>query len=244
MAKTVTKEQVQEIMDNSEYEVFHRVFGKQCIVVAKLPNGFTVVGESACVDPNNYDETIGANIAKSRIENKIWELEGYKLQNSIIPQGRVFKNTAGFHFSEHQATGCITHEHENGELCVLPIHFLKIGSPVSEYTPYTVLSLNPEQQLLDWLLVENENCKIDAIGYDPVKDYHFVERLKSHKFKTQEVRQGEITLSPVVKDIERIIGDSNLLVYTGEVFEPTRVVTNKKYTPCLLNSHAVRLKQS
>ncbi|WP_413373313.1 Gp49 family protein [Paenibacillus taichungensis] len=80
---TVTKEQVQEIMENSEFEVFHKVFGKQCIVVAKLPNGFTVVGESACVDPSNYDETIGANIARSRIENKIWELEGYKLQNTL-----------------------------------------------------------------------------------------------------------------------------------------------------------------
>ncbi|WP_433581598.1 Gp49 family protein [Paenibacillus amylolyticus] len=80
---TVTKEQVQEIMDNSEFEEIHKVFGKQCIVVAKLPNGFTVVGESACVDPSNYDETIGANIAKARIENKIWELEGYKLQNAF-----------------------------------------------------------------------------------------------------------------------------------------------------------------
>ncbi|MEO2212112.1 Gp49 family protein [Paenibacillus amylolyticus] len=80
---TVTKEQVQEIMDNSEFEEIHKVFGKQCIVVAKLPNGFTVVGESACVDPSNYDETIGANIAKARIENKIWELEGYKLQNAL-----------------------------------------------------------------------------------------------------------------------------------------------------------------
>jgi len=80
---TVTKEQVQEIMDNSEFEEIHKVFGKQCIVVAKLSNGFTVVGESACVDPSNYDETIGANIAKARIENKIWELEGYKLQNAL-----------------------------------------------------------------------------------------------------------------------------------------------------------------
>ncbi|WP_339273640.1 Gp49 family protein [Paenibacillus sp. FSL W8-0426] len=80
---TVTKAQVDEIMNNSEFEVFHKVFGKQCIVVAKLPNGFTVVGESACVDPNNYDEKNGANIAKSRIETKIWELEGYKLQNSL-----------------------------------------------------------------------------------------------------------------------------------------------------------------
>lgn len=83
MSNTVTKEQVQEIMENSEFEVFHKVFGKQCIVVAKLPNGFTVVGESACVDPSNYVESIGEEIAKKRIENRIWELEGYKLQNTL-----------------------------------------------------------------------------------------------------------------------------------------------------------------
>lgn len=80
---TVTKAQIDNIMDNSEYEVFHAVFGKQCIVVAQLPNGFTVIGESACVDPANYDELIGLNLAMERIENKIWELEGYKLQSEL-----------------------------------------------------------------------------------------------------------------------------------------------------------------
>lgn len=79
----VTKEQIQDILDNSEYETFHRVFGKQCLVVAKLPNGFTIVGESACVDPNNYDEQIGFNLAVERIKNRIWELEGYNLQNQL-----------------------------------------------------------------------------------------------------------------------------------------------------------------
>ena len=81
---TVKQEQIDEIMDASEFEVFHKVFEKQCIVVAKLPNGFTVVGESACVDPNNYVEDIGLEIAKKRIEEKLWELEGYKLQNELI----------------------------------------------------------------------------------------------------------------------------------------------------------------
>ena len=83
MANTVTRDQVNEILTNSKYEVFHKVFGKQCIVVALLPNGFTVVGESACVDPNNYVESIGEELARKRIEERIWELEGYKLQNSL-----------------------------------------------------------------------------------------------------------------------------------------------------------------
>ena len=81
--RTVTQEQITNIMDNAEYQVFHRVFGKQCIVAAKLENGFTIVGESACVDPDIYQEDIGEELAKKQIENKLWELEGYLLQNII-----------------------------------------------------------------------------------------------------------------------------------------------------------------
>lgn len=83
VTNSVTKEQIDEIMNEAEYEVFHRIFDKQCIVVAKIYNGFTIVGESACVEPSNYVESIGIEIAKKRIEEKLWELEGYKLQNTI-----------------------------------------------------------------------------------------------------------------------------------------------------------------
>ncbi|RFA37041.1 hypothetical protein CAI16_02920 [Virgibacillus dokdonensis] len=83
MSNKVTKEQIDDIMVHSEYEVFHKIFDKQCVVVAKLPNGFTVIGESACVNPKIYDEEIGENLAKKRIEDRIWELEGYKLQCNL-----------------------------------------------------------------------------------------------------------------------------------------------------------------
>lgn len=80
---TVTQEQIEDILNNSDYEVTHKVFGKVCIVVAQLPNGFTIVADAACVDPANYDGTIGVGIAMKKIENKLWELEGYLLQNSL-----------------------------------------------------------------------------------------------------------------------------------------------------------------
>jgi hypothetical protein len=31
----------------------------------------------------NYDEVIGTEICKKRIENKLWELEGYCLQKEL-----------------------------------------------------------------------------------------------------------------------------------------------------------------
>jgi len=80
---SVTQEQIEDILNNSKYEVTHKVFGKVCVVVAQLPNGFTITADAACVDPENYDGTIGFEIAMEKIENKLWELEGYLLQNSL-----------------------------------------------------------------------------------------------------------------------------------------------------------------
>ena len=51
---------------------------------AFLPNGFKVgYGESACVDPLNYQQELGEKFARERCaynaKNKLWELEGYLL---------------------------------------------------------------------------------------------------------------------------------------------------------------------
>lgn len=95
----VTQERIDQLMNGAEYKVFHAIFGKQCIVVAKLSNGFTIKGESACVDPANYDEGIGFEIAKKDIERQLWMLEGYLLQNTLEEvrpiQVRHLTNRAG-----------------------------------------------------------------------------------------------------------------------------------------------------
>lgn len=79
---SLVPDNIDEIMDNCELEV-STVFGKCTIVACKLPNGFVLVESSACVDPTNYDEHIGLEICLNRIRDKVWELEGYKLQQKI-----------------------------------------------------------------------------------------------------------------------------------------------------------------
>lgn len=76
---TVTKEHIDNIINNSKVEV-STILGKCTVVACQLPSGFIIVESSACVDPANYDETLGAEICTKRIVNKVWELEGYKLQ--------------------------------------------------------------------------------------------------------------------------------------------------------------------
>lgn len=78
----ITEEQVDDIFNRSELD-YQTIFGKCTVVTAKLPNGFIIVEYSACVDPANFSEEIGAEICVSRIKNKIWELEGYRLQSKV-----------------------------------------------------------------------------------------------------------------------------------------------------------------
>lgn len=79
---TVTQEQIDEILDNSEIEAW-TVFDKCTVVVCQLPNGFVLVESSACVSPENYDEEMGVEICMNKITDKVWELEGYKLQEKL-----------------------------------------------------------------------------------------------------------------------------------------------------------------
>lgn len=79
---TVTLDQINKILLGTKFE-YQTIFGKTTIASAKLPNGFVIVESSSCVDPANYDEKIGRDICREKIINKLWELEGYMLQDRL-----------------------------------------------------------------------------------------------------------------------------------------------------------------
>lgn len=76
---TVTEEQINEILTASKIKV-KTIFKKCTLVTVKLPNGFIITESSACVDKKNYDEGLGYEICMGKIKDKLWELEGYRLQ--------------------------------------------------------------------------------------------------------------------------------------------------------------------
>ncbi|SFM28998.1 Phage protein (N4 Gp49/phage Sf6 gene 66) family protein [Gracilibacillus orientalis] len=82
MINVVTKEQIESLFSGSEVEVM-TLWDKTTVMSVKLPNGFVIVESSSCVDPTNYDEKIGYEICLQRVFNKLWELEGYKLQSEL-----------------------------------------------------------------------------------------------------------------------------------------------------------------
>lgn len=79
---TITQAHIDNLIKEAQVNV-KTVFGKCTIVAVQLKNGFVLVESSACVSPLNYDEAMGMSICIERIKNKLWELEGYRLQNEL-----------------------------------------------------------------------------------------------------------------------------------------------------------------
>jgi len=78
---TVTIGSIDARIDSVRY---HRIpDSTMTLCVIRMVNGFTVTGESACVDPANYSREKGEEIAYENAFEKLWELEGYLLAERI-----------------------------------------------------------------------------------------------------------------------------------------------------------------
>lgn len=61
--------------------------GKVMVCELTLKNGFTVRGEAATVSKENFNEEIGQRISRENAKKKVWEVEGYLLQQRLYEQG-------------------------------------------------------------------------------------------------------------------------------------------------------------
>lgn len=57
--------------------------GKVMVCELTLRNGFTVRGEAATVSKANFNEEIGKDVSRENARRKVWELEGYLLQERL-----------------------------------------------------------------------------------------------------------------------------------------------------------------
>lgn len=76
----VTIDDLTALVDSGHTEYNH-LAGTLTHCTITLPCGFKVTGESACIDPNIYDEELGREIARKKAVNDLWPLEGYLLAN-------------------------------------------------------------------------------------------------------------------------------------------------------------------
>lgn len=80
-AKRLSMADIQSVIVSESYQ---RVPGSTFMVCfLTLRNGFIVTGESACADPNAFDQATGEKFARENAVEKIWTLEGYLLRERL-----------------------------------------------------------------------------------------------------------------------------------------------------------------
>ena len=84
IAPRVTLDHIEEVIKHEQYYVFPDTTFTACLLT--LINGYTVLGESACASPENFDAELGRKIARKNAANKIWALEGYLLRDRLSQQ--------------------------------------------------------------------------------------------------------------------------------------------------------------
>lgn len=80
-APRITTEHINSVIISGQYHVFEGTTTTVCLLTLK--NGYTVLGESACASPENFDEELGRKIALQNAKDKIWQLEGYLLKDKL-----------------------------------------------------------------------------------------------------------------------------------------------------------------
>lgn len=80
-APRLTPELIDSVIELASYTVLPS--GKVMVCEITLRNGFTVRGEAATVSKENFNVEIGKTISLKNAREKIWELEGYLLQQRL-----------------------------------------------------------------------------------------------------------------------------------------------------------------
>ncbi|MFI0399661.1 MAG: Gp49 family protein [Thiolinea sp.] len=80
-APRLSPELIDSVIESESYVVLPS--GKSMICELMLRNGYSVRGESSVVSKENFDENIGRKISRENAREKIWQLEGYLLQQRL-----------------------------------------------------------------------------------------------------------------------------------------------------------------
>lgn len=80
-AARVTPDQIESLIAREQFHVFEDTTTTVCCLT--LRNGFTVIGQSACASPANFDTDLGRRIAREDAVRQIWPLAGYALREAL-----------------------------------------------------------------------------------------------------------------------------------------------------------------
>lgn len=81
MKDKLTQQDIDDLISEVTYS--RPIEGTLTVCVLELSNGSTVTGTSNVINPANFSEEIGRDVALSNAKGKIWELEGYAIKRDI-----------------------------------------------------------------------------------------------------------------------------------------------------------------
>lgn len=91
-APRLTPDHIDATIIDEDYFRFPDTTVTACLLT--LRNGYTVLGESACASPENFDAELGRKIARDNARNRIWQLEGYLLREQLHTASPLSMTTA------------------------------------------------------------------------------------------------------------------------------------------------------
>jgi len=90
MENRITEDRIKDKIKSEEYQLLGK---KTTICLLTTYTGFEIVGTSSCVDAENYNELIGRSLAFESAIRKLYEFEGYLLQQELYNSKKPFQKT-------------------------------------------------------------------------------------------------------------------------------------------------------
>ena len=82
----LTLEKIKSLVVKTEYQRFGAT---TTVCAAHLANGFVVIGVSGCLNPTDFDEQKGREIAEQDAINQLWKLHGYYVKAQFAESEQV-----------------------------------------------------------------------------------------------------------------------------------------------------------
>ncbi|WP_028392731.1 terminase large subunit [Bacillus cihuensis] len=126
--------------------------------------------------------------------------------------------------SEDFTSACLEFPLDTGEIFVLSHSWVPMKKVIAanEKIDYADLAekglltiVNEEyirlELVYEWFVEQSKLYTIEKIMYDPAKAFRLVKSLESYGFLTEVVRQGPLTLTPALRDVETLFIDGKVI---------------------------------
>ncbi|ARF67223.1 terminase [Paenibacillus larvae subsp. pulvifaciens] len=139
-----------------------------------------------------FDLSDSEDFTSACLEFPIYETgEVFVISHSWVPEKKVLLGNEKIPYYEYEEMGLLT---------IIKGEYVK------------------KEYVYDWFVEQSKLFIIEKIMFDPAKAFGLVEKLKAYGFETELVRQGHLTIGPVVDDAKERFLDGNVIFNNNRLF--------------------------